>query len=393
MINKCNGLISFLVFLLFPFTIYGAGANAFDDLASFRSVAEKIKSLKRISYHYSREFTYPSENYYSKSEGEMFVDFGNESDLVGFRFQYWNADTFCIFNNSEIFDGNIKSKTINISNKLKKSSFEGRSPLYNSIITLRNILPLIIEDENVAKSISDTTIANKSYYLLKFETQNKLPNYLGTGFSTTTKELRFYQTLIVDKKSLLPLTLLQSIGGSGDLNRTDFIGIKKDPVQPPETSWYYSSYLKEYKLEKQQVITSIKAGQVAPDFSLVNYESNLKENLSKYKGHIILLEFWIKNCGYCIEAVSKLNALNNRYNSANFKIFGINTEDSRNAISLFITNNDVKYSVLWGNNVEVNKNYGIGSFPQVVLINKAGVVIYSGHLDTQKISELIDKSI
>jgi len=231
MMNKCNGLISFLVFLLFPFTIFYASAKTSDDLALFISVAEKIKSLKKISYHYSREFSYPSDNYYSKSEGEMFVDFSIQSDLVGFRFQYWNSATFSIFNNSEIFDGNIKSKTINISNKLKKSSLEGRSPIYNSIITLRNILPLIIEDDSVVKYISDTTIANKSYYLLRFETQNKFPDYLGMGFSTTTEQLRFYQTLIVDKKTLLLLTFLQSKKGSKDLNRTDFIGIKIDPVQ------------------------------------------------------------------------------------------------------------------------------------------------------------------
>src|SRR5690606_35915881 len=122
----------------------------------------------------------------------------------------------------------------NIANKLKKSSFEGLAPIYNSIITLRNILPLIIEDDSVVKYVSDTLIANKSYYLLTFETQNKLPNYLGTGFSTTTQELRFYQRLIVDKKTLLPLTLLQSKKGSEDLNRTDFTGIRLDPVQPPE---------------------------------------------------------------------------------------------------------------------------------------------------------------
>jgi len=74
-------------------------------------------------------------------------------------------------------------------------------------------------------------------------------------------------------------------------------------------------------------------------------------------------------------------------------MLGINTEDSKNSIDLFIKKNDVKYSVLWGDSVDVNKNYGIASFPQVVLLDKVGVVIYSGDLDTQKISELIDKNM
>jgi len=393
MINQKNALISALVFLIYPFTGYGVNTIVHDDLLIFRNVSENIKNLKSVSYHYSREFIYPSENYNSKSEGEMYIDFSSENDLVGFRYQYWNSATFSIFNNSEIFDGNIQDKTINTTNNLKKSSFEGRAPIYNSIITLRNILPIIIEDKSIVKYVSDTLIANKSYYLLTFEAQNKFPNYLGTAFSTTTKDLTFYQKLIVDKETLLPLTLLQSKKGSGDLNRTDFTEIKIDPVQMPEKSWYYSSYLNDYKVENRQLPTIIKAGQVAPDFNLTNQESGLKESLSKYKGQVILLEFWIKNCGYCIEAVSKLNTLNNRYKSANFKMIGINTEDSKNSIDLFIKKYDVKYSVLWGDSVDVNKSYGISSFPQVVLLDNAGIVIYSGHLDTQILSELIDKNM
>ena len=249
MIKKYNILSSAFLFLLFPFTGYSTSTIAYDDLQLFRNIAEKLKTIKTISYHYAREFSYPSESYYSKSKGEMYVDFDKDNDLVGFRYQYRDSASFSIFNNAEAFDGNIHNKTINIAGKLKKSSFEGRSPIYNSIITLRNILPLVIEDENIIKDVADTLIANISYYLLTFETQNKYPNYLGTGFSTTTQELRFYNRLIVSKETLLPLTLLQSKRGSEDLNRTDFTGINMNPQPPTENSWYYSSYLNEYKPE------------------------------------------------------------------------------------------------------------------------------------------------
>lgn len=323
----------------------------------------------------------------------MYLDFSKENDLVGFRYQYRDSAGLYVFNNAEAFDVNIYRKTINIVGKLNKSSFEGRSPIYNSIITLRNILPLVIEDQSIIKKVSDTLIANKSYYLLTFETRNKYPDYLGTGFSTTTQDLIFYNRLIVNKKTLLPLTLLQTKKGSEDLNRTDFTAIKMNPVPPTDHSWYYSSYLNEYKPEKQQSVAIIEAGEVAPDFSLTNYETDLKEELSKFLGHVVLLEFWIKNCGYCIEAVPKLNALNKKYKSAHFRVLGLNTEDNQNAISVFIKKNQVEYPVFWGNNPELNKNYGIAAFPQVVLIDKAGLIIYSGKLDTQKITELIDKSI
>lgn len=393
MIKKYNILFSVFLFLLFPLTGNSISTIAFDNLLLFRNVGKKLRAIKTISYHYNREFSYPSESYHSKSSGEMYLDFSKENDLVGFRYQYRDSIGLSVFNNAEAFDVNTHRKTINIAGKLNKSSFEGRSPIYNSIITLRNILPLVIEDQSIIKKVSDTLIANKSYYLLTFETQNKYPDYLGTGFSTTTQDLRFYNRLIVNKKTLLPLTLLQTKKGSKDLNRTDFTAIKMNPVPPTDHSWYYSSYLNEYKPEKQQSVAIIKAGEIAPDFSLTNYETGLKEELSKFRGHVVLLEFWIKNCGYCIEAVPKLNALNKKYKSANFRVLGLNTEDNQNAISVFVKKNQVEYPVFWGNNQEVNKTYGIAAFPQVVLIDKTGLIIYSGKLDTEKITELIDKSI
>lgn len=194
---------------------------------------------------------------------------------------------------------------------------------------MRNILPAVIEDENMT-----------------FVTQNKYLNYLGTGFSTTRQELRFYYSLIVSKETLLPLTLLQRKKGSEDLNRTDFTGINMNPVPPTENSWYYSSYLKTYKPEKQQQLVMIKPGQKAPDFSLTNKVTGLSEELSKYSGQVILLEFWIKNCGYCMEAVPKLNALNKKCKSLSLKILGVNTEDDEQSIEVFMKKNRVEHPIL-----------------------------------------------
>lgn len=393
MTKKYTIFLTALLLTVFQLKGYCTNKSTPDDLLLFRKVAQKLMDLKTVCYHYSRAFSYPSEKYYSKSEGQMYVDFGKENDLVGFRYQYRDSVGFSIFNNSGIFDGDIQNNTIGITNKIEKSGFEGRSAIYNSIITLRALLPRIIEDHSVIKHVTDTLIGNKSFYLLKFETQNKFPNYLGTGFSTTTQELIFYHRLLVDKKTLLPLTLLQSKSGSDDLNRTDFTEIKLNPLELKENSWYYSSYLDQYKPEKQQAKVIIKVGQVAPEISLTNQKSGLKNSLSEHRGKLVLLEFWIKNCGYCIEAVSKLNAIDKRHLSADFKLLAINTEDSENSVELFIRNHQVKYTILRGNNLSINKNYGITSFPQVVLIDKTGVVIYSGQLDVQKIEELISKNI
>ncbi|MBB2147970.1 TlpA family protein disulfide reductase [Pedobacter gandavensis] len=382
------------LFILIPLLlISGKPASNKDDLKIFKQVSERLNTLTKVKYHYSREFSYPSDNYRNKSEGDLFVEFGKENDLVGFRYQFIQPDGFSIFNNSEIFNGDVKSKTMTMTNQLQKSSLEGKSALYNSLITLRNLLPQIISDQHIPKSVTDTLIDKKSYYLLRFDLQNKLPNYLGTAFTSTTVPLYFYHKLIVDKKTLLPLTLLQTKKNSEDLNRTDFTKIETQPLPPKESSWYYSSYLNDYKIEDKKPVTMIKVGEMAPSWALKSLSTDTTEQLSAYKRRLTLLEFWIKNCGYCIEAVPGLNDLHNSFKPEDFKILAINTEDNKKSIELFANKNKVKYTVLYGEESKINKDYGISAFPQVVLIDQSGKVIYAGNFDLKKLKPLIEKHI
>jgi len=365
-----------------------------DPNTIFKQFNEKLASLKMVKYHYLREFNYPSEGYVSKAEGEMYIDFAKENDLAGMRFQYEDAQGFIIFNNSELFNGNKKTKTIAVSTIKAQKNLEGSSPLYNSIVTLRNALPLITKDESIRKSITDTLINSKRYHVLQFFLQNKLFTHLGSDFSKVTKELTFRYQIIVDKSTLLPLTILQSTVNSQNLNRTDFKEIDTSPAILDESSWFFSSYLNNYTIEAPKVpLVLIKAGEVAPDWELTNFATNEKETLAQHKGNIILLEFWIKNCGYCIEAVPKLNALNDYYGKKDFKILAINTEDTQYSVGVFVDKHPVNYSVIYGDEPSINKKYGVAGFPQVVLIGKNGTVLYSGNLEIETLKQLINKNL
>lgn len=363
-----------------------------NTLKVFRKFSEKLQSAKTISYHYTREFTYPAEDYHSKSEGEMYIDFSKENDLVGFRYQYKDETGLSVFNNAELFETSEDDKTIQISTQLKISDFEGLSALYNSIITMRNILPAVIAERNMVKQIKDTLIGKKTFYLLNFVTQDKYPDYLGLAFKTTTQKIIFHNKIIVDKKSFLPVSYIQLKEGSRDINRTDFSDIKLNPAAPEEKSWYYSTYLKDYRESKKEPIMLIAAGQPAPDFTLIQNETGEKVSLSNFRGHPVLLEFWIKNCSYCISAVPELNTLNTKYRLSGLQILGINATDNQQAINQFVSRQKVSYTVLLGDST-VSKNYGISAFPQVILIDKNGNVLYSGNVNIPALDALIRENL
>ncbi|CAM3884626.1 peroxiredoxin [Mucilaginibacter galii] len=311
------------------------GAN--DGLAVYNKVSKALNSLKTIQYTYRREFNYPSEGYLSKIEGQMYLDFITDAQLVGFRYQYSHNGEFTTFNGSEIFSNNLEDKTLRIKRNLTPASFEGNSWIYHSMVTLRNALPMVMADNSIVKTVTDTLVSGKRYYNLKFVLPNKLLTYLGTGYSPVTIQRTFVYKILVDPATNLPVTVLQTNTINNDLNRTDFVNATTKTQPPAETSWYSSNYLKDYALATEGKHELIKANIPAPDWQLTSAENNAAVNLSQYRGKLVLLEFWIKNCSYCIGAVHKLNAMQQQYPNNKFKILAINMEDYKEMIAVFKT--------------------------------------------------------
>jgi thiol-disulfide isomerase/thioredoxin len=118
--------------------------------------------------------------------------------------------------------------------------------------------------------------------------------------------------------------------------KTSFTSIDTNATSPTELSWYYSSYTKEYKpVKKNTAGVLLSNGTLAPDWKLETYNNNKTISLSNLKGQIILLDFWIKNCGPCIQSVPYLNELQNKFKDKNFKLISVNSYDSKEDISWF----------------------------------------------------------
>lgn len=92
------------------------------------------------------------------------------------------------------------------------------------------------------------------------------------------------------------------------------------------------------------------------------------------------------------EAVSILNQLDAQNDTDELVVLGVNTIDSENRVRSFMLRNKVTFDMLWGADPNINEGYEIDAFPpQVVLLDEAGVVSYSGSLDVQRIMAIINK--
>lgn len=376
----------FLVLLSLP-----SFAQKVGPVEVLQKVSRKLADLKTVSYTFRRELNYETSGFLNQMQIECFLDLSSPDRLIGTKFQFDEPNFTFVFNGSEYFALNKKNKTFVVKSKPAFTDFDSLPGFYDSLLTLKNSLAGIISDKSIPKTVV-ANASNKDVYVIEIILDSKIMTLDGKYFTTTPR--KFTYRLTVDRSTFLPLDLLRSNSVNKDFSRTSF-EYKKDPVMPAENSWYYSSYKNEYKPQAPVEDRLIKAGQIAPEWKLTSITDNSQISLSQYKNKVVMLEFWISFCGYCIAAVPRLNILAEKYRGKDFALIGINASDSKDIIEKFARNNRPKYLLLHGGE-EIAKNYGINGFPMIVLLDRSGKVVYSGDfdpVDTKTLEALIDKAI
>ena len=357
------------------------------------NISEKLNSIQTVSYKYKRETVYSGDNYRNSFTSNIYIDFTTKNNNAGYRFQTDDDKFFACYNGTQYFGLQKTKKTIDITQKPGSDLFESLSPLYNSIITLRNIIPLLISDTKIKKTITDTTIDKTDFYLLQVELYNHYFSNLGTIAEFTSEYIgdkhKPYEILI-NKVTLLPYRFITKFNDKPDDYVTAFFAdINTNPKAPEELSWFYSTYSNEYSLPapKKAMITT---GAIPENWVLPSYNplSDDSVSLYQYRGKIVMLDFWIKSCGPCIASFPHLNELQQKFGKDGFQLLSINTEDTKEDIAFFYKKHKPVYKILFKAERFVDE-YGIYSFPGIILLNKSGKIIYSGGGFDQAVIEKI----
>jgi thiol-disulfide isomerase/thioredoxin len=356
----------FLLLLQYGYTYSQNSVTAVLD-----NVSQALNSYKNIRYTGTRELNYPSENYHYNSKWIVYYDFQSTDTITGFKFQVEDSVSKQVFNGTEKFDLDKKAKTVKIKERLNKKSFTSLSAFYNSIITLKNVLPLIGNDPSATKAIADTTINNITYDMLTINIGKRRIQNLGNGFDSMTTKSNFIYKIIIRKDNHLPVEVVQMNDLNNDYIKTRFTNIETNSKAPAESSWHYATFTSEYK---RKAISPAK-GDLAPTWKLDVYNTGNSLSLADLKGQVILLDFWIKNCGPCIQSVPHLNELQEKFRDRNFKIISINVADTREDITWFCNKHNSQYTVLL-NGKEVAEKYAIKGFPTFYIIDKEGKIIH-----------------
>ncbi len=352
-----------------------------------------LHEAQRISYDYQRVVNYASDDYYHELKATTYLDYQSDDKVLGFKYQIESVEAKMIYNGSEGFELNKRNNTITVAHQPDLDHFSSISVFLNSIITLKQALPVILSDNTIAKTLSDTTISGKNYYLASFVLENKTLGSLGT-FNKITNKINFLYQIIIDPATFLPLKIIQT----NNITPTDYVltafsNYQIDPNNLPELSWYYTTYTHQYKPADEQLPVLIKTKARASFFNAAYFNSPDSVNLNMFVGRVVVLEFWFKNCGSCIAAVPKINDLVEKYKDKDVAVIGVNSTDNFKNIAFFYEKHRPAFKTILDPNGKIKSNYGVYGFPTIVILDQKGFVLYAGEFDQKVIERVIERAL
>ena len=104
------------------------------------------------------------------------------------------------------------------------------------------------------------------------------------------------------------------------------------------------------------------------------------------------MEFWIKNCGYCMQAFPEIRELQKKYGDK-IEILSINAYDKKEEIDFFYKREKPAYKMLY-NGEKLAESLGIYAYPATLIIDGSGKVIYaSSGFDKAAVEKIIKENI
>lgn len=131
------------------------------------------------------------------------------------------------------------------------------------------------------------------------------------------------------------------------------------------------------------IYPELSEGSEAPDFS-VKLNNNTIFTLSEKKGKVVLLNFWATWCSVCVEELSVLEKLYEKYQNQ-VEIIAINSGEDKTTVKSFCKEKDFTVPIGYDEKNEIEKKYPCDGIPYTVIIGKNGKVcdVFTGAKDEE----------
>ena len=128
----------------------------------------------------------------------------------------------------------------------------------------------------------------------------------------------------------------------------------------------------------------------APDFTLRDLKGetvSLRPTEETQKP--TLLVFWATWCPACVAEIPALNRFNTEYAGKGVRALSVSVDRAGTDLAGFASARGITYTVLHDTDQSIARTYRVSGIPNVLVIDRAGIVRYNGH-SVEKAREEID---
>jgi peroxiredoxin len=130
-------------------------------------------------------------------------------------------------------------------------------------------------------------------------------------------------------------------------------------------------------VDRKQSSAALMAGAPFPDFNETDVAGK-PLSLSKYKGKVVLVDFWATWCPPCVAELPELLKAYNKYHDKGFEIVGISLDEEKSKLEQFVKQKKVPWPQFfdgkrWENKLAVK--YGVDQTPTGYLLDREGKII------------------
>jgi peroxiredoxin len=119
-------------------------------------------------------------------------------------------------------------------------------------------------------------------------------------------------------------------------------------------------------------------GAPLPDFTL-NDMQGTPHTLSKYKGNVVMLNFWATYCGPCIKEMPSMQRLSEKMAGKPFTILAVDMAEEAADIEAFFSKHQIKvdFPLLLDPDGEVLEQWMISAVPTTFILDRSGTIRYA----------------